>query len=355
MTEKKDEAGSGGKPWGKALAAGFAVASSNFIGVLCIVPIIMLVSKNSSAQVKSNVMNIMLPAFACGALIASALFLILPEALHLLENGHAVEDDEHAHRMLAGDEEDAPSDAEVAAKFGVSILGGYFIPFVLGSFFPHTHHTGGHDHDHDHSHFQGDHDHDHDGHNGKDETAKSTAGKEVDEGTDEQAGSESNSSSDSKPKEINYALAATILAGDFFHNFCDGVFIGAAFSLCDNTLAWTVTAATIIHELAQELADFFLLTNQVGLSIITALALNIASGMSVVVGVVIILLIDMDDPTIGVLLCLSAGVYFYVAFSEIAPLVNGHATNLKLRALAFLMWVAGALPIGLVLLKHEHC
>jgi len=70
------------------------------------------------------------------------------------------------------------------------------------------------------------------------------------------------------------------MLGDFFHNFADGLFIGNAFLLCNRSLAWTVTATTIFHELAQELADYCLLVNHVGLEPLIALALNFAGCLS---------------------------------------------------------------------------
>ena len=47
---------------------------------------------------------------------------------------------------------------------------------------------------------------------------------------------------------------------DFFHNLVDGFFIGAAFHGCKQ-LGWSITAATIAHEIPQEVADFYLLTS----------------------------------------------------------------------------------------------
>ena len=39
----------------------------------------------------------------------------------------------------------------------------------------------------------------------------------------------------------------SLIAGDFFHNFTDGIFIGAAFQ-CNTTLAWRIVAVTVAHE-----------------------------------------------------------------------------------------------------------
>ena len=51
----------------------------------------------------------------------------------------------------------------------------------------------------------------------------------------------------------------TICVGDALHNFADGIFIGAAFKVCGDSMGWTVAATAVAHEVVQELADFFVL------------------------------------------------------------------------------------------------
>ena len=46
-----------------------------------------------------------------------------------------------------------------------------------------------------------------------------------------------------KNRQIGRILSSVII-GDFFHNFCDGIFIGAAFQSCSTTVGWTVGKAT---------------------------------------------------------------------------------------------------------------
>ena len=55
-------------------------------------------------------------------------------------------------------------------------------------------------------------------------------------------------------------LLGAVLIGDFFHNLCDGFFIGAAFQVCGNAFGWSIATGTILHELPQEIADFVVLT-----------------------------------------------------------------------------------------------
>jgi zinc and cadmium transporter len=50
----------------------------------------------------------------------------------------------------------------------------------------------------------------------------------------------------------------SILVGDGFHNFTDGLLIAAAF-LADPALGWGTTLAIIAHEVPQEAGDFAIL------------------------------------------------------------------------------------------------
>ena len=284
---------------------------------------------------KDYIFHIVIPSFACGALLAVTVFLLIPEALNLIR-GLQDEHDDH-RRHLENSENDA------AWKFGVSVMGGYFIPFVFSGVFPHSHVPN---------------DDDIDLHHGAEATSGHTSEPQKDEDAEElaiagtKAANPTSKQIDIRP---DYRLATSVLVGDFFHNFADGIFIGTAFRLCSSSIAITVTATSIFHELSQELADYFLLTNQCGLSPFKALALNFISGLSVMLGVIVIMAIDVSDETVGVLLAMSAGVYMFVALTECAPRVNHYIVDNRCRVLSFLFWAVGAIPIGLVLLSHEHC
>lgn len=158
-----------------------------------------------------------------------------------------------------------------------------------------------------------------------------------------------------KKKKTNYRLAASLFVGDFFHNFSDGIFLGTAFKFCDPSVAFAVALATIYHELAQELADYFLLTEHCGIPPVKALILNFLCGLSVVFGVILILALDVSNMAIGCILAISAGVYVHVAASECIPRVEKELKTFKDRAVSILCFVIGAVPIGLVLLNHGHC
>jgi zinc transporter ZupT len=158
-----------------------------------------------------------------------------------------------------------------------------------------------------------------------------------------------------KKKPINWKLAISLILGDAFHNFADGIFLGNAFLLCSRQVAYAIVGATIYHELAQELADYFLLTTYCGLKPLQALVLNFISGWSVLLGVLVIFALPVDANATGIILSISAGVYVYIAASECLPRVEEEVKNLCDRFSSMLCFVLGAVPIGLVLLSHGHC
>ena len=141
------------------------------------------------------------------------------------------------------------------------------------------------------------------------------------------------------------------------HNFCDGIFIGAGFASCDSAMGWSITAATVYHELAQEISDFIILTDpkQGGLNPFVALGLNFVSGLSVMLGAIVILSAEMDNYATGLILAYGGGVYVQVAAGECMPKAYLASRTLKLHCIALFCFFIGAAAIGLVLLDHKHC
>jgi zinc transporter ZupT len=154
---------------------------------------------------------------------------------------------------------------------------------------------------------------------------------------------------------INWGLASSILLGDGFHNFTDGIFLGNAFVLCSRDIAYTLVATTVYHELAQEIADFALLTHHCGMSTCQALTYNFLSGFSVMFGALLIVALDLSETVTGALLSVSAGVYIYIAATECIPRLQAARKDTKDTAMFLLCFIIGAVPIGLVLLNHGHC
>lgn len=83
--------------------------------------------------------------------------------------------------------------------------------------------------------------------------------------------------------------------------------------------------------------------------------LNFASGLSVMIGGIIVLATNISDFAIGILLSMSSGVYIHIAAKECMPVVDRMAKTNQDRLVAFVAFALGAIPIGLVLMDHQHC
>jgi hypothetical protein len=161
----ESEEGSGEKPWGKVIGSTLLVNLITLIGVIFLIPAITtalkdktlsqclkdMVSKNHvfwEASASKTMFDICITAFACGALLATTVFLIIPEAFSLVNAGPPEEgEDPHAgHRMLQDDhsEHEGEEGESKVWVFGTCILGGFLLPMFLASFFPHHTHTHQH-------------------------------------------------------------------------------------------------------------------------------------------------------------------------------------------------------------------
>lgn len=300
----------------------------------------------------------LIPMFACGALLATTFFLVLPEGLLLIQadfegDGH----EGHNHRRFLQEDEDHSGESASTWRFGTAILGGFLIPVVTHALFPHNHedlHDAGSEKSNvgcgDEKPVLGV------GETGETDSTQREKAEEQDSALAEEQTEDSSVSAPVKTwRTTNPSLMTSIFLGDFFHNFADGVFLGTAFLLCDRSLAITITAATIFHELAQEVADYFMLVHHCGMSRIGALALNFVCGLSIMLGGIVVLAAELSNSSIGVILCIGGGVYVHVAVADCLTTAKKHEKGRRQKAYGILAFITGVVPIGLVLLNHQHC
>lgn len=280
-------------PWGAAMGAAILVNLVTLVGVIFLVPVFAKAAKDYAAQFEG-----LMSGFAAGALMACAFFLLLYEATHLIAVGYKEE-------------------VEQIWRWGIMILAGFLLPGLV------------------------------------DLVLEAIPWAKIQEpGVAEVEGNDQKA----PPFSARARLIGGVLIGDFFHNLCDGFFVGAAFKGCGNSFGWTVAGSTIAHEIAQEFADYFILTGDVAkLHPAVALTLNFLSGLSVLVGVIFILDGDIPDEQIGLLLAWGGGVYLHIAATECMPKIYSPNLSIQVRGLSFFMFIVGAIAIGLVLLDHEHC
>ena len=419
-------------PWAAALGGAVLVQLVTLSGLVVAAFTVFCERRPQKGSFMDRLYHQWVPAFAGGALLATAVFLLVPEGFQLLmaaaakssavhheeeeeegeehhdEDGH----EDHDHRWLEEEEHDHADDEDESYiwQFGVALLAGFLLPFLLAAMFPppdpsnceecQLHEKLEEQQDtttgrvtvdmncedgdcchkeHDDSGILWDTEIDADADVHQDNSNKSSNNKKVTtclDSLDEDAVVEETDTAAQKTKEPvvdapadvlattkqplpphskHISLAGSILLGDAFHNFTDGIFIGNAFLLCTRSVAYTIVATTIYHEIAQEVADHFLLIHHCGLSRVMAVALNFASGFSVMLGVVLVLSLDLSEKATGILLAMSAGVYLYIAASECIPRVQPHLIFAADTLVFMMCFMVGAVPIGLVLLNHGHC
>ena len=141
----------------------------------------------------------------------------------------------------------------------------------------------------------------------------------------------------------------SILFADAFHNIADGLIIIAAFSVSP-VLGFGIAVSIFIHEALQEISEFFVL-KKAGYSTKKALLYNFIVSSTILIGVGIGVLISNTQNLQGVLLALSAGLFFYIITHDLFP----HTKNIESESTsAQTAKRLGALIFGLLLVGGIH-
>lgn len=143
-----------------------------------------------------------------------------------------------------------------------------------------------------------------------------------------------------------------IVVGDTIHNAIDGMVIGAAF-LADPVVGIITTAAIAAHEVPQEIGDFGVLLS-LGMRRRTVLLVNILSAVATVVAAVLVFglgtTLTAYEP---VLLALAAGMFIYIAGSDLVPTIHEERST-KVANYQTMILLFGIVFIGLTTtLTHE--
>jgi len=309
----------------ESVPAGAAIGSTILVNLVTLIGVLLMVPAISRAHKEHQlIFNGVLFAFAAGAMLSCAFFLLLFEATHLVGAGWDTE-------------------VDILWRWGTMILAGMIVPAAIESVVSAGLVASG-----------------------KEGNTSSTASSSTGSAEEGQQPAEMVAvQPEPKPEEeeaktvdlkARSRLIGAVLIGDFFHNLCDGFFIGAAFKGCGESFGWGVAAATILHELPQELADFAVLTSpEAALSNVKALVLNFVSGLSVLLGAIVILYSEVSDADTGLLLAFGGGVYIHIGAVDCMPKMYNSKFSLMQRLSCFASFIVGAVAIGLILIGHEHC
>ena len=297
--EKKKDA----RAWRNATLASFLVLACTVVGA------ILRFAFGVGKLEENEPFTMGVAAFAVGCLLATAFYLLLIEASHLLAVSYQTE-------------------VQGNWRFGTCVLAGYLLGMVSAAADPSHLHVA-------------------------DDCEEPCC---IENGAPDSPDLVKADPVEDRPlKKVDKSFCFAIFLSDFLHNFVDGIFIANAFLDCQQSKGWTVASSTVAHELAQEVSDFFMLVTRGGLTTIQALAVNVVSGASVVIGAWWFLWLEPGNGDRGMLLAFSGGVYVYVAATECAATFVHKNPTWRLKLLNTVLFVVGAVAIGLVLLDHSHC
>jgi zinc and cadmium transporter len=240
-------------------------------------------------------------AFGTGTILASALFDLIPESLHHLE------------------ELNAEGATVTESSLFISVIFGFVMFFIIERFIYWFH---GHAHE-------------------KDDQLVCYAG--IDDG---------GGMSINRGNKIK-SFALLNLIGDGLHNFLDGVIIMVAF-MSGTRNGIIVTLAVLFHEFPQEIGDFGILIYG-GFSKKKALFFNFLSGMVALLGgLLAFVLSDVLELFNFFFLAFSGGGFLYIASAELMPELLKQK-DLKKSIIQALIFLSGLILIMslVTLLPHE--
>jgi zinc and cadmium transporter len=146
-----------------------------------------------------------------------------------------------------------------------------------------------------------------------------------------------------------------ITFGDSLHNFIDGILITGAF-LVDPKLGILTAFAVAAHEIPQEIADFSIMVAG-GMKRKQALFLNVVSSFFSIFGAVIaFFFINSIEWLIPYVIAFSAGMFLYIALSDLIPELHSHDLGEKQKWNQIGLFFVGILIISgiMFLSKDSH-
>lgn len=115
----------------------------------------------------------------------------------------------------------------------------------------------------------------------------------------------------------SHRSSRNLIMSDAIHNIGDGVIVATAF-ISNMALGLAAAGAIVVHELIQELSEFFVL-RQNGYSIKKALLVNFAVSTTILVGIALVFFLESISGVETVLLGLASGTLLVVVFHDLIP------------------------------------
>jgi len=142
-----------------------------------------------------------------------------------------------------------------------------------------------------------------------------------------------------------HSVALMNLIGDGLHNFVDGMVIAGSY-LVNAQIGIATTIAVLLHEIPQEIGDFGILL-YAGFSKIKALAFNLLSALTAILGAIFAIVIGAGTENFSMfLLPFTAGGFIYIAGSDLIPELRKECEATP----SFLQFISLLSGIGIMLL-----
>lgn len=142
-----------------------------------------------------------------------------------------------------------------------------------------------------------------------------------------------------KEEHLVKPIGYLILISDGIHNFIDGLIIASSY-VVSLPLGIATTLAVAFHEIPQEIGDFGVLVYS-GFKKTRALVFNFLSGiLAILGGFAGFLLSGIIEGSIVFLLPFAAGVFTYIASSDLVPEIKSRANHQRVL-LYFFVFLAG--------------
>jgi len=144
-----------------------------------------------------------------------------------------------------------------------------------------------------------------------------------------------------------HTFSSTILIGDAFHNFIDGIIIALGFGVGGVAVGIPTAIAVFLHEIPQEMGDFAVLMHA-GYSRGMVILYNALTALTAVFGALVgYFLFERVEEYVGIFVALAAGSFIYIAVSDLLPELRhksgrmdiGHLVALLLGVL--IIWAMG--------------
>jgi len=146
--------------------------------------------------------------------------------------------------------------------------------------------------------------------------------------------------------------ARKMLLGDSLHNIGDGLLLVPLF-MTNAFVGGAAIIGILIHEIVQELAEFFIL-KEAGYSTKKALLLNLVTALTIFIGIAIGLFVSNIEGVAVLLLAFTAGGFIHIILRDFIPSIVRSVRHECHPAPHFIFLIAGLLLMLLVSMLHGH-